>query len=324
MYLDDIDRKLLNLVQREFPLHREPFTILGTKIGISGDEVLRRIHRLKTQRIIYEISPVFDIRRLGYQATLAAMMVTPENLERAAEVIIRHPGVSHCHEREHRFNLWFTLALPAEVDIQNKLTELSDLAHAECTLNLPSLKCYKIGAYFDMVGDGWNTPVSRNSALPKRDELSSVDRAVINGLQQDLPLAERPFESMAAAVKMDTDQFLKECRSLQERGLLRRFSASINHTGTGFVANALTAWMVPADLVENTGKKIAAFREVSHCFERQTSPLWKYNLYSVIHSRSRETCQGIIEKICQETGVTEHVSLFSRREFKRSRIRYSV
>lgn len=324
MYLDDIDKKLLNLMQREFPLHREPFITLGTKVGISDDEVLRRIHRLKTQRIIHEISPVFDIRRLGYQATLAAMMVTPENLERATEAIIRHPGVSHCHEREHRFNLWFTLALPAEVDIQNILTELSDLAHAECILNLPSLKCFKIGAYFDIGGDGWHIPASGNSALPKRVKLSSVDRAVINELQQDLPLVGRPFESMAAAVGMDTDQFLKECRSLQEHGLLRRFSASINHIGIGFVANALTGWMVPADLVEDTGKKIAAFREVSHCFERRVSPLWKYNLYSVTHSRSRETCQGIIEKICQETGATEHVSLFSCREFKRSRVRYTV
>ena len=324
MYLDDIDRKLINLLQREFPLHKEPFTTLGAMISISSDAVLRRIQRLKTQGIVYEISPVFDARRLGYRTTLAAIMVTPENLERAAEVISRHPGVSHCHEREHRFNLWFTLALPAEVDIQNELTRLNDLVRAECVLNLPPLKLYKIGAYFDIVGDGWHTPVSRSSTLPKGIKLSSVDRAVINELQQDLPLVERPFESMAAAVELDTDQFLRECRSLQERGLVRRFSASINHIGAGFVANALACWMVPPDLVESAGRKMATIREVSHCFERQTSPLWKYNLYTVIHSRSRETCQGIIRQICKETGLNGYVSLFSRREFKRSRIRYSI
>lgn len=324
MYLDDIDRKLFNLVQREFPLHREPFATLGAKIGISSDEVLRRVQSLKTQRIIYEISPVFDARRLGYKATLAAMMVTPENLERVAEVISRHPGVSHCYEREHRFNLWFTLALPAEVNIQNELKRLSDLVGAEYVLNLPPLKLYKIGAYFDIAGNGWHAPVSKSSTLPKGIKLSSVDRAVINQLQQDLPLVERPFEPMAAAVGLDTDQFLRECQSLQERGLMRRFSASINHIGAGFVANAMVCWMVPPDSIESTGRKMAAFTEVSHCFERQTSPLWKYNLYTVIHSRSRETCQDIIRKICKETGLNEHVSLFSRREFKKSRIRYSV
>ncbi|HUV56888.1 MAG TPA: AsnC family transcriptional regulator [Dehalococcoidales bacterium] len=324
MYLDDIDRKLLNLVQRDFPLHREPFAILGAKTGISSDAVLHRLQRLKTHRIVYEISPVIDARRLGYQATLAAMMVAPENVEKAAAVITSHSGVSHCHEREHRFNLWFTLALPAKNDIQNELARLSDLVYAEHFLYLPSLKLYKIGTYFDMVGDGWLTPVSRNSTLPKRDKLSSLDRNVINELQQDLPLVEKPFEAMAATVGLDTDQFLGECQSLQERGVMRRLGASINHIKAGFVANVLCGWMVQPDLIESAGKKIATFREVSHCFERQTSPLWKYNLYTVIHGRSREACQNIIQQICEETGLSEHVSLFSCREFKRNRIRYSV
>lgn len=321
--MDDIDKKLLNLLQREFLLYREPFAILGDKTGISGDEVLERIQRLKTNGIVYEISPVFDPRRLGYKATLVAMMVTPENLERAAEVISKHPGVSHCYEREHRFNLWFTLALPAETDTQNELTRLSDLVCAEHTLNLPPVKLFKIGAYFDVLGDGWHTPVRMSSTLPKRVKLSSVDRAVINKLQQDLPLVERPFEQMAA-VGLDTDQFLRKCQALQERGLVRRFSVAINHVGVGFIANALVCWIVPPHLVESSGRKFATFKEVSHCFERQTSPLWKYNLYTVIHSRSREACQGIIRQICKETSLNEYVSLFSRKEFKRSRIRYQV
>ena len=324
MYLDDIDKRLLNLVQREFPLHEEPFAILGAKTGISSHEVLRRIQRLKRQGIVYEISPVFDVRRLGYKATLVATAVTPENLERAAEVISGHPGVSHCYEREHRFNLWFTLALPAEADTQNELTRLSRQAEAEHTLDLPPLKLFKIAAYFDMVGDGWHTPVSKSSVLPKGARLSPVDQAVINQLQQDLPLVERPFEPMAAAVGLDTDQFLGKCRALQKRGLMRRFSASINHIGAGFIANVLVCWMVPPDLVESTGRKITTFREVSHCFERQTGPSWKYNLYAVIHSHSRETCQGIISQIGKETGLNAPLTLFSRREFKRSRIRYSV
>lgn len=324
MYLDDVDKKLLNLVQREFPLHREPFATLGAKIGISSDTVLRRIQRLKTGRIIYEISPVLDTRRLGYQATLAAMAVVPEKLGRAAEVMSRHPGVSHCYQREHRFNLWSTLTLPAQIDIQSELTRLSDLIGAECVLNLPPLKLYKIGAYFDIVGDGWHTPASKRSTLPRRVKLSSTDRSVLNQLQRDLPLSERPFDPMAAAVGLGIDHFLNECQSLQKRGLMRRFSASINHLGTGFVANALVCWIAPPDLVESAGRKIATFREVSHCFERQTNSLWKYNLYTVIHSRSRETCNDIVRQIVKETGLNEHISLFSCREFKRSRVRYPV
>ena len=287
MYPDDTDRKLLSLVQREFPLSQEPFASLGAKIDISGEEVLHRIRRLKADGIIHQISPVLDARRLGYQATLAAMSVTPENLARAAEIISEHPGVSHCYQREHCFNLWFTLALPAQADTQSESTRLSKLAGADRVLNLPPLKVFKIGAYFDIAGDGWRTPVSKSSALPKRVKLSSLDRTVLNQLQQDLPLVEKPFEPMAVAVGLDADQFLGQCQTLQKRGLVRRFSASINHIGAGFIANALVCWMVPPEMVESTGKRLATFSEVSHCFERQTSPLWKYNLYTVILSGQR-------------------------------------
>jgi len=324
MYLDDTDRKLLNLVQREFPLHSEPFATLGTKIGISSQAVLQRLQRLKDEGIIYEISPVLDIRRIGYQATLGAMMVKQENMERATGIITKHTGVSHCHERENRFNLWFTLALPAAANMLDELTRLSEQAGAENFLYLPSLKLYKIGAYFDMVGDGWRTPASKNSALPKGDKLSPVDRAVINELQQDLPICERPFKAMAAAVGLGTDQFLRECQSLRERSVIRRLSASINHYSAGFVANLLSAWMVQPNLIESAGKKVAAFREVSHCFERQSSPSWQYRLYTVVHGHSREFCLDIIQQICKETGLNTYISLFSCREFKRSRIRYSV
>ena len=175
-----------------------------------------------------------------------------------------------------------------------------------------------------MAGDGWHAPVSKKSSLPGEVRLSTVDRAVIGQLQHDLPLVERPFDSMAATAGLNTDEFLKVCQSLQERSILRRMSASINHIGAGFSANAVVCWKVPPDLVEITGRKIASFNEVSHCFERQTNPLWDYNIYAVIHSHSREACQDIVNQICIQTGLNDYVSLFSGREFKRSRVRYSV
>jgi len=324
MYLDNIERKLVNLVQRAFPLHEEPFAVLGTTIGISGDAILQHMQRLKTQGVIHELGPVLDARRLGYQATLVAMMVTTGEIERAASIISSHPGVSHCYEREHRFNLWFTLALPAQTAVPDEISMLNKTIRAEHVINLPPLKLYKIGAYFDMAGDGWHAPSSKKSSLPGEVRLSTVDRAVIEQVQDGLPLVERPFDPMAATAGLNTDEFLKVCQSLQERGVLRRMSASINHIGVGFSANAVVCWKVPRDLVEITGRKIASFNEVSHCFERKTDHLWDYNLYAVIHSQSREACQDVVSQICKQTGLNEYVSLFSGREFKRSRVRYMV
>lgn len=323
MLLDDINRKLLNLLQRDFPLCQEPFSSLGERIGFSEEEVIQRIERLKERGIIREISPVLDARRLGYKATFSLMKIPPGKLEKAAKFVSQHPMVSHCHEREYRFNLSFTLTSPAEADIEDELMRLGELVGAESVLNLPPLRLFKLGVYFDMAGDGWHVPQSRSSTLPERVRLSSVDRAVLNKLQQDLPLTQRPFEILAQEAGVEEEKFLQQCKSLKERGIIRRFNASVNHRGLGFVANALVCWKVPLESVESTGRKIASFREISHCLERKTDPLWEYNLYAVIHSHSKESCEESIKKIGKEIGL-EFVSLFSRREFKKSRVRYLV
>jgi DNA-binding Lrp family transcriptional regulator len=116
MHLDGADRKLLGLLQAEFPLSREPYADLGLRLGVDRDEVIRRIKRLRAMGIVRQISSVLDARRLGYRPTLVAMRVKGAELERAEQLIFNHPGISHSYERDHYFNLWFTLATPAGVD----------------------------------------------------------------------------------------------------------------------------------------------------------------------------------------------------------------
>src|SRR3972149_576846 len=108
MKLDSIDRKLLNLLQAEFPLTVEPYAELGWQLGIDGEEVIHRIEQLKVAEIIRQISPILDARSLGYRSTLVAMRVAESRLDKAAQVIVEHPGVSHAYQRDHQFNFWFT------------------------------------------------------------------------------------------------------------------------------------------------------------------------------------------------------------------------
>ncbi|MEE8352880.1 MAG: AsnC family transcriptional regulator, partial [Dehalococcoidales bacterium] len=114
---DSIDRKLLNLIQADFPLVHEPYAELGGRLGITGEETVERIARFKQTGLVRQISPVLDGRRLGYQTTLVAMRVPESSRETAEEALRQHPGVSHGYERDHRFNIWFTLALPPEADV---------------------------------------------------------------------------------------------------------------------------------------------------------------------------------------------------------------
>ncbi len=327
MNLSNIDRKLVELLQTEFPLTRHPYTDVGIGLGISEEEVIAYITQLKTNGVIRQISPVLDARQLGYQPTLVAMRVEATELDKAEQLIIKHPGVSHSYERDHYFNLWFTLATPAGTDTESELEQLTSSIKVEAAFILPAVKVFKIGAYFAMDGDRQEmagTVAQPSKALSHKVKLSEADRLVINELQQDLPLTRTPFSAMAARLGMDEDYFLARCQSLKRRGIMRRYGVAINHRKAGFAANAMTCWIVPPEKVEAAGQRLASLREVSHCYERKTNPLWHYNLFAMIHGKTKEECLEIVGKVLAETGLTDYVVLFSTREFKKTRIKYLV
>jgi DNA-binding Lrp family transcriptional regulator len=281
---------------------------------------------LKVNGLIRQISPVFDAGSLGYRTTLVAMRVTETQLGKAAELVSKHPGVSHAYKRDHHFNLWFTLAVPATVEIEAELQRLASAVSAEIVFSLPALKLFKLRTYFGSDGDGQpeaDTEIP-DDITSQEVQLSPVDRRVINELQQDLPLISQPFAEMAARLGMDEEKFLTLCQSFLPRGIMRRFGASINHRSVGFAANAMTCWAVPAEKVEVIAKKLASLREVSHCYERKTNPLWRYNLFAMIHGHTKDACQEIADKVSTKTGLTDYVLLFSTKEFKKTRVKYLV
>jgi len=312
MKLNSLEPRLLDIVQAEFPLSGEPYAELGQRLGISLDEVIEHIRRLKAKGIIREIGPVLDSRRLGYQTTLVAMKISQDCLERASKIINEHPGVSHGYEREHRFNLWFTLSLPPEADLEAEIQCLSTAIGAETAFSLPVLKQFKIGTH---LGGG---------ELPRPVKLSATERRVINELQNDLPLVPAPFGRMAARLNMDAAEFLARCQSLLPRGVIRRFGASVNHREVGFRANAMACWVAPPQMVDAAGQKLAQLSEVSHCYERKTNPLWQYNLFAMIHGHTREACRKIADKVSRQTGLKDGVLLFSTREIKKKRVKYRL
>src|SRR5689334_6751365 len=112
--LDERDKQLLNLLQGSFPLEPYPYDSVAAEMGEDVEWVLERTQQLLDDRIIREITPIFDTRALGYESMLVAASVDPEYPHRAAEVINAHPGVSHNYLRNHEFNLWFTIATPPD------------------------------------------------------------------------------------------------------------------------------------------------------------------------------------------------------------------
>lgn len=152
--------------------------------------------------------------------------------------------------------------------------------------------------------------------------IDELDKKVIGMIQGDLPVDERPFAAMAKKLGISEDLFLERIRSLKDRGIIRRFGATLRHQEAGFNSNAMVAWVVPEERIEQVGNSIAQHREVTHCYQRRPQKDWKYNLYTMVHGSDKEECFQIARRLSLETGIKEYTLLFSEKEFKKTSMAY--
>lgn len=152
--------------------------------------------------------------------------------------------------------------------------------------------------------------------------IDEVDKKIIGLIQGDLPLLPRPYAAMAQKIGLTEEEFMGRIKGLKRRGILRRFGATLRHQEAGFSSNAMVAWFVPDDRVEEIGKIMARFKEVTHCYQRRPQKDWRYNLYTMIHGINHEQCYEIAEEMSLSTGIDDYVLLFSEREFKKTSMEY--
>lgn len=327
--LDGIDKEILNLIQRDFPLEREPFAAVGRAVGVSGQEVIRRIEAMKKGRVVRQISAIFDTRVLGYESSLVAARIPPDRLAEGAKAINSHPGVSHNYERDNHFNLWYTVAVPPDsrLGLEGTVEVLHRISGAESTRILPTLKLFKIGVTLDMKEGATarkEAPAYGHADREGADRnITEEDKEAIRVLQEDIPLTSRPFDLWARRMGLSSgEELLERAEDLRRRKIMRRFSAVLYHRKAGFRANAMGVWKVPEERVDEVGTMFAHYQAVSHCYERPTYEDWPYNLFSMVHGRSKEECEAVLDAMAEESGLTERLSLYSTREYKKTRVRY--
>jgi DNA-binding Lrp family transcriptional regulator len=325
--LDELDKRLLNLLQGSFPLAPRPFAGVGAAAGVDEDEVLARTQRLIDERIIRQVTPIFDTRVLGYSSMLVAAKVDPDNPHRAAKVINSHPGVSHNYLRNHDFNLWFTIATEPDsrLGLDGTLEVLGRLTGAESMRQLPTLRLFKINMDLEMVGGTEDLAAAAEAVGPvdpEPAELSELDIATIRALQGDMPIVPEPYAPAAAELGLDQRAFLDQLESMRERRALRRVAAILYHRRAGFSANGMGVWKVPEERIMEYAPRMAAFRGISHCYQRPTYPDWPYSVFTMAHGRSKEECDAILDSIAAETGIDERRTLYSSTEFKKVRLLY--
>ena len=325
--VDDADRRLLDRLQNELPLVERPWAALADEVAMDEDEILERVAGLRREGVVRQISAIFDTRRLGYRSCLVAARSSEGRQQLAADVFSAHPGVTHNYEREHQFDLWFTLAVPpdTQIGLEETIDLLGRLGEVESIRPLPALRFFKIGVDLDMVGGRdpaakkvRSAPVEQPPSRPPTER----EIAAVRALQVDLPAVPEPLAALAETQGFTAAELLEVGREMLADGRMRRFAAVLNHRKAGFVQNGMGVWMVDEDRVEEAGRAMAAFRGVSHCYERPVYPDWPYRLFSMTHGRDKAECEAVLAALSEETGLTEYAVLYSIREFKKTRLRY--
>ena len=315
--------ELLSLLQKQFPLSPRPYEEIAKSLGISEDEVLQRVKEQKEASIIRQISPIFDTKRLGYSSSLVAFKMPEEKIDHAVEIINSHPGVSHNYERDHDFNIWFTLAVApdSKLGLEKTVALLAEKTEADDAIILPTLKMFKIAVKLNTTGkDAKKEKVVKKKH--KEIELTPLHHEIIRHTQYDLPIEKEPFKEVVEKLSLDYDTLFHTLHELQDAGVMRRFAAILNHRKAGFNANAMVVWDVDPAKGEEIGKKAAAFSAVSHCYLRPKYENWPYNLFTMVHGKTTEETNAIIDSIAEEIEHKDKRPLYSTREFKKVRIKY--
>ena len=289
-------------MQGSFPIAPRPYQHVAEQADMTEEEAIARVQQLLDERIIRQVTPIFDTRALGYSSMLVAAKVDPENPWRAANVINEHPGVSHNYLRNHEFNIWFTIATEPDspLGLDGTLEVLGEIAGAESIRQLPTLKLFKIRMDLEMEGGTDALAKAVEVAPPaetERQPYDEFDIAVIRALQGDMPVVPEPYAPAAEQLGIAQDELLAHLEQMQERRLLRRVAAILFHRRAGFSANGMGVWKVPDERIMELGPRMAAFRGISHCYQRPTYEDWPYSIFTMAHGRSKEECDAILDSI---------------------------
>ncbi|HEX7127178.1 MAG TPA: Lrp/AsnC family transcriptional regulator [Thermodesulfobacteriota bacterium] len=307
------DGRLLSVLSAGLPLVERPFAAIGESLGMAENEVVGRIAALKEAGVVGHLGAVFDSRGLGYRSSLVAFRVAPGREDEAAEVIGRHPGVTHVYGRPHAFNVWATLAVAptSALGLDRTAEALGRDAQAEATRLLPALALYKVGVKLDQPDRG-------EPGEPPAPEAIGL----IRELQKDLPLVPSPYAEVGGRLGIGEDQVLASARQMVEAGRLRRVAAVVQGRPGGLRASAMGVFAVPEERIDEVADAVSNSAAVSHCYRRPVYPDWPYALFTMVQGRTAEECEATLEALSKAAAAPEYAALPTTKAYKRARLEY--
>ena len=152
--------------------------------------------------------------------------------------------------------------------------------------------------------------------------MDALDKKIIRAMQDEFPLVAEPYKEISQRLGIEEEELLSRLQGYKAAGQIRKMGAVLRHREVGFSANVLCAWEVPAERLDEVGRKLAEDPAVSHCYDRNTVVGWPYNIYTMIHGHSREECVAIADRLAKVSGIENRAMLFSVKEWKKTSMRY--
>ena len=319
--LTQLQKKLCTLLQQGLPIYERSFDKVAADLGVSTDQVLDEIRRLKKEGIIKRFRAIINHRALGKAGTLVTAHVPEDKLNDVAESVNALPGVSHNYLRDHFYNLWFTLQAQNNSEIEQILMDLHERFSIQFH-NLPVVRTFKLNVRFDITEDNSK---HKNEIIPKpKDEMVILDddeKVILSNLQKELEITERPFSFMSNE-KLTNKDVLRITQNLIEKGIIRRIAAVIDYKEVGFTANVLFVCEVSQDRIIKAGENLASSDLVSHCYERKTFDGWPYNLFAMMHSQNMDEIRSEVNQFIQSESINSYQLLPTINELKKEPVKH--
>ncbi|SFR51958.1 siroheme decarboxylase subunit beta [Halogeometricum limi] len=328
--LDEVDATLIDEYQSGFPVVERPFGALADELGVSEDEALDRVRRLRERGVFRRFGAVLNPPVIG-SSTLAAVSAPEERFEEVAEVINGYRQVNHNYRRDHEWNMWFVVTAGSRGKRDEILADIEDRTGLS-VLNLPMLTDYYIDLEFPVMNDDRfareSLAATEVNATRISEEatgnLSALDAALLVEIQDGFPLSATPYRDVADAVGADVDDVLSAIERLRDDGCIKRIGCVVNHVVTGFDANCMVVWDVPDDELDARGEAVGRLPYVTLCYHRPRRPEqdWPYNLFTMIHGREAGAVDEKIDELAAEHLPFDHERLYSTETLKQTGAQY--
>ena len=153
-------------------------------------------------------------------------------------------------------------------------------------------------------------------------EIEEIDKKIVRLLQGEFPLVAEPYKELAVEIGITEEELLTRISAMREEKKIRKMGAVLRHREVGFTANCLCVWNVSDERVDEVARRMAEHPRVSHCYDRNREADWQYNLYTMIHGYSREECENIAAELAAATGIDNRRMLYTKREWKKTSMKY--